>query len=138
MSKKRSEFQGGILEVRAVEDCIRATKKYTEGIGTMRKRHPVQGEDFPSRMFRKYYEVYPEMDLEQILPFLDAVFAMSDWFWGETPCIDVQFSYDYRANKATVLIRDGAKAVRELEEGIPGFGDSLGKITINGDEYPGK
>ncbi len=132
MSNKRSEFAGTIITVRAVEDCIRATKKYTEGIGTIRKKHPIQGEEFPSKMFCKYYEVYPEIDLDQILPLLDAVYAASDWLWGETPRIDVLFNYDYRTNKASVIIHDGPGAVKELAKSIPNFSDILAQVVVNG------
>jgi len=126
---KRSEFKGTIIAVRAVEDCIRATKKYTEGIGTVRKRHPIQGEDFPSKMFCKYYEVYPDMELSWDMP---AGVAL-DWLWGETPCIDVLFNYDYRANKASVIVQDGSRAVQELTKAIPDFSDELARVTANGD-----
>jgi hypothetical protein len=129
MSKNRSEFAGTIITVRAVEDSIRATQKYTEGIGTMRKKHPIQGENFPSRMFVKYYEVYPDVELSWDMP---AGVAL-DWLWGETPCIDVLFNYDYRANKATVIVQNGFRAVQDLERSIPDFKESLAKVSANGD-----
>ena len=129
MSKNRSsEFEGTIINVRAVEDCIRATKKYTEGIGTMRKKHPIQGEDFPSKVFIKYYEVYPDVELSWDMP----VGVALDWLWGETPCLDVLFSYDYRTNTASVVVRNGATAVQELETAIPDFGATLAKVGVNG------
>lgn len=129
MSKNRSEFAGTIITVRAVEDSIRATQKYTEGIGTMRKKHPIQGEDFPSRMFYKYYEVYPDVELDWDMP---AGVAL-DWLWGETTCIDVLFNYDYRANKAAVIVQNGSRAVQDLERSIPDFKESLSKVSANGD-----
>ncbi len=129
MHNKRSEFKGTIIAVRAVEDCIRATKKYTEGIRTIHRKHPIQGEDFPSRMFCKYYEVYPDVELSWDMP---AGVAL-DWLWGETPCIDVLFSYDYRVNKASVIVHDGPKAVQELTKAIPDFDGALARVTANGD-----
>lgn len=128
MSRNGSEFAGNILKVRAVEDCIRATKKYTEGIGTMRKKHPVQGEEFPSKMFCKYYEVYPDVEVSWDMP---AGVAL-DWLWREIPCIDVLFKYDYRANQASVIVKDGLVAVRELSRGIPCFSGALAEVIAGG------
>lgn len=131
-NKKGCEYPGTILSIRALEDSIRATKKYTEGIRTMRKTHPVQGEDFPSRVFYKYYEVYPSLEISWDMPAGRAI----DWLWGEYECIDVLFHYDYRVNKASVLVREGNGAVKKLIEFIPGFGDVL--KVINGVREKGK
>jgi len=122
--KKGKEVYGNIISIRALEDCIRATKKYTEGIQTIRKTHPVQGEELPSRVFYKYYEVYPDMEVGLDMDYRD----FADWVWGDTACIDVMFHYDYRANKASVLVRDGDGAVKKLMESILGFGDVLKAI----------
>ena len=125
----QSEFSGTIIAVRAVEDCIRATKKYTEGVSTMRTHHPIQGEgEFPSKKFVKYYEVYPEVDISWDM---SASLAL-DWLWGETTCIDVLFNYDYRTNKAEVIVKDGPVAVRQLAKAIPDFSESLAKVVANG------
>ena len=121
-----SKYASSIMKIRAVEDCIRATRKYTEGIGTMRLRHPIQGEDFPSKVFCKYYEVYPDIELGWDMPAGKAL----DWLWGETPRIDVVFKYDYRVNQASVAIRDGLEAVKELTKSIPGFGNSLAEALM--------
>jgi len=125
MSHNGFEYTGNIASVRALEDCIRATRKYTEGIGTMRKKHPIQGEEFPSKVFCKYYEVYPEMDISWDMPAGKAL----DWLWQETLCLDVVFKYDYRSNIASVNIRDGDKAIKELVKSIPKFGVALKAIT---------
>lgn len=127
-NENKSEYAGNIIVVRAVEDCIRATKKYTEGISTMRKRHPVQGEDVPSKVFCKYYEVYPDVEVSWDMP----VGVALDWLWQETMCIDVMFRYDYRENRAAVIIRDGAVAVKELARGIPNFSEALAKVIALG------
>ena len=119
------EFTGNIGEIRAVEDCIRATKKYTEGVGTIRAKHPVQGEGFPSRKFCKYYEVSPYVELSFDMP---AGVAL-DWLWHDVLLIDVTFDYDYRVNTASVTVKDGVKAVKELVKTIPGFGDALKRIA---------
>ncbi len=123
-----SEFHSNIAAVRDLEDCIRATKKYTEGIGTMRRKHPIQGEDFPSIVFCKYYEVYPDTDVSWDMP----VGIALDWLWQDTLCLDVMFKYDYRANKASVSIKDGEEAVKELERAIPRFKTALERVVANG------
>ena len=122
--KKGREFRGNIIAIRSLEDCIRATKKYTEGIQTIRKMHPVQGEELPSRVFYKHYEVYPDMEVGLDMDIRD----FADWVWGSTPCIDVMFHYDYRTNKASALVRDGDGVVKKLMDSIPGFGDALRAI----------
>jgi len=126
MRQKRREASGCVIsgnigDVRAIEDCIRATKKYTEGIGTIRAKHPVQGNGFPSKVFSKYYEVYPKIELSWNMP---AGVAL-DWLWGDTPFFDVVFHYDYRTNEASMTIRDGPEAKKQLVEAIPGFGDAV-------------
>jgi hypothetical protein len=99
------EYTGSITEIRAVEDCIRATKKYTEGV--MSKKHPqlIQGEDFPSRVLHKHYEFYPD-----------------------TPCIRMSFRYDYRINKATISFPDN-RDIHELIKMVPGFETTLSAIV---------
>ena len=130
----RSEFVGSILAVREVEDTIRATKKYTKGAFTRAAQHPIQGEAFPSRVLTEYYEVYPDLDLEQQRPAWDAMLAFSDWIWGDTPHIDVLFKYNYQRGKAIVIIHGGNGVVKLLGDGIPGFEEALGKVQENGKE----
>lgn len=127
MSHNRSEFVGNIMAVRAVEDSIRATKKYKEYLGR-RNQHPVQGENFSSEFFCKHYEVYPEMEVSLDMSIIDAIF----WLGRGTPCIEVLFKYDYRVNKASVIVKDGVLAVRELSRGIPDFSDALARVVVNG------
>lgn len=128
-----SEYTSNIEMCRAVEDCIRASRKYTEGIGTMRLKHPQRtvltiGEGFASKVFSKYYEVYPDLEISWDMPAGTAL----DWLWGEYKCIDVKFYYDYRNNKARMTIRNGPDGVKELARSIPGFSDALAKILTNG------
>ncbi len=52
----------------------------------------------------------------------------ADWLWKDTLCVDVMFHYDYRSNRASVLVRDGDGVVKKLIEAIPGFGDALRAI----------
>jgi len=112
----QTRIRGNIGQIRAVEDCIRATKKYTEGAFTARKQHPVQGQDFPSRVLTKIYEVYPETEISWNMPVNTAM----DWLWCDTPCVMVTFFYDYRSNNAHVDI-EGDDAVKQLDRNIPGF-----------------
>ena len=124
----RNEFVGTILAVRAVEDTIRATRKYTKGAFSRPAQHPIQGEDFPSRVLTEYYEVYPDIESVWDMSFIDAAF----WLAGETPHIDVLFKYNYQRDKAIVIIHGSNGVVKLLGEGIPGFAESLGKVTENG------
>ena len=123
----RSEFTGDIISVRAVEDTIHATKKYTKGAFS-RPKQPIQGEDFPSRVLTEYYEVYPEVEISLDMGIIDAVF----WLAGDTPHIDVVFRYNYLRNSAMVLVYGGNGVVNMLKGGIPGFGDALAKVGKNG------
>ena len=127
----RNEFVGTILAVRSVEDTIRATRKYTKGAFKNPVQHPIQGEDFPSRVLTEYYEVYPDIESDKSLwdmNIIDAAF----WLAGETPHIDVLFKYNYHRDKAMVIIHGGNGIVKLLGEGIPGFVEALGKVVENG------
>jgi len=130
----RNEFVGSILAVRAVEDTIRNTKKYTKGAFKKPIQHPIQGEDFPSRVLTEYYEVYPDLDLDEQKSAWDAMLTFSDWLWGEIPHIDVLFKYNYQRDKAIVIIHGGNGVVKLLEEGIPRFGEALDKVVENGNQ----
>jgi len=123
----RSEFTGCILEVRAVEDCIRATRKYTKGAFTRPAKHPIQGEEFPSGALSEFYEVYPEMELSWEMPASDAW----AWVWGDTPHIDVRFLYNYQSNKGKVVVYGNDGVVGMLREGIPNFARALTKLTFD-------
>lgn len=119
------EYRGDILAVRAIEDCIRATKKYTKG--AFRKESPkpethIQGSNFPSRVCTEYYEVYPDVELSWDMP------ASKLWelAWGTH--IDVRFQYDYRQNSAKVVIYDAPKSVEQLCREIPGLSETLDKV----------
>jgi len=127
----KNEFVGSILAVRAVEDTIRATRKYTKGVFTKPARHPIQGEEFPSRALTEYYEVYPSLDLDKQMPAWDAIMTFSDWLWGEIPHIEVLFKYNYQIDKAIVVIHGGNGVMRLLEEEIPGFAVALARIASN-------
>ncbi len=122
----KTEFTGSILLVREVEDCIRATRKYTKGLFRKSIEHPIQGAEFPSKMLTEYYEVYPDVDLRWDMP---AKVAWA-WVWGDKLHIDVLFKYDYRSDKALVLIQNGPKMVEELVRAISGFGDALSKLAV--------
>ncbi len=129
-----SQFNGDILSVRAIEDSIRATRKYTKGAFSRKRHHPdpTQGDDFPSKVLMEYYEVYPDLELSWNMPAAKAI----DWLWGDVTHIDVRFRYDYRRDKAWVTVQGGPRAVKELEIGIPGFTEALAATTEDGSEAP--
>lgn len=118
------EYSGSITEIRALEDCIRATKKYTEGV--MSKKHPqqIQGEDFPSRVLHKHYEFYPNVnEISWNMPANKAI----DWLFSDTPCIKLSFRYDYRTNRAVASFSDN-RDIPELNKTVPGFETALTAI----------
>jgi len=123
----RNEFVGTILAVRTVEDTIRATRKYTKGAFSRQAHHPIQGEEFPSRVLTEYYEVYPDVESVWDMSIIDAAF----WLAGETPHIDVDFKYNYIRDVAIVIVHGNNGVVKLLGEGIPGFEEALGKVQEN-------
>lgn len=132
----RSEFVGSIMAVRAAEDCIRATKKYTKGAFYKGAQHPIQGEGFPSKVITEYYEVYPDLDIDQQRPFWDAVMAASDWLWGDTPHIDIRFNYNYTRNRAMMVIFGNNGVIDLLRNGVPGLGEAMDGIKGGSDSIP--
>jgi len=128
----RNEFVGSILAVRAVEDTIRATRKYTKGAFQKSIQHPIQGEEFPSRVLTEYYEVYPDTELGWDMPASEGW----AWVWGDTPHIDVLFKYNYPRGKAIVIIHGGNGVVKLLGEGRSGFGEALDKVVESGNQKP--
>ena len=126
----RSRFTGKLLDVRAVEDAIRASKKYSEYISSRFARHPLQGDEVPSRMLTKYYEVYPESEFNGIdMSIIDAVF----WLADSPSHVDVRFEYNYSCNRAAMQVRGrSGEELNRLKEGIPGFGEAMEKIAANG------
>jgi len=126
----RSEFTGYILDVRAVEDCIRATRKYTKGAFSRPVKHPIQGEDFPSKALTEYYEVYPDTEISWDMPASDAW----AWVWGDTPHIDLRFLYNYQSNRGKVIIYGNDGVVGMLKEGIPNFAEALIKLEATNDK----
>jgi len=124
----RNEFTGDIVSVRAAEDCIRATHKYTEGVARF-PSPPIQGDGFPSRALTKFYEVYPDLDLSEHKPFWDAVMAASDWLWGDTPHIDVHFRYNYTNNRAKMTVGGSNGAMKSLISAVPGLEKALAGLV---------
>ena len=120
--------KGNIMTIRAVEDAIRATGKYGEGVFTSRKKHPVQGEDFASRKFCKYYEVYPH--IEGKINWDMSIDNFFKWLGPNTVCIGVIFDYDYRTGEAAITIKGGHEAVKELANTIPEFSLELARANL--------
>jgi len=128
----KSDFAGTIMPVRAVEDCIRKTGRYTESF--LRQFHPVQpvqGESFPSRVFCKHYEVYPSLDtaVSWDMPVNKAL----EWVLSDVEVVNVTFWYDYRSNKARVTVHGDEDTVGRLGKTIPGFRGCLSAVT-NGEK----
>lgn len=131
----RTEYKSDILLVRDLEDTIRATRKYTKGAFSRGVKHPIQGvNQFPSKVLTEYYEVYPELELGWDMRAADAW----AWVWGDVIHIDVVFLYDYRSNKARVVVHGGRDAVEQLRKGIPNFEEILNKIEDSGKEIENK
>lgn len=126
----RSEFQGKIAEIRAVEDAIRQTKKYTEGLSSIGKEHPTQGREFPSKAFSKCYEIYPDVVVSIDMPVSVAI----DWLWADTTCINARFWYDYRNDKASFKVVGGDESLRRLLQCIPGMLNLLLALATGTDE----
>lgn len=122
----RIEYVGNILNTRQVEDTVRATKKYTKGAFTRAARHPMQGEDFPSKVLTEYYEIYPDIELSWDMPARDAW----AWVWGDTPHIDVRFHYNYTNNEGRVIVFGNNGVVNMLGESILGFTKAIGKLEL--------
>lgn len=120
----RIEYVGNILNTRQVEDTIRATKKYTKGAFTRAAKHPIQGEEFPSKVLTEYYEVYPEMEISWDMPARDAWALV----WGDTPHIDIRFHYNYMENEGQMVIFGNNGVVNMLRDGIPSFALALRKL----------
>ena len=121
---KDTVFNGSIIQIRDIEDCIRATRKYTKGAFTAPSKHPIQGGGFPSRVLTEYYEVYPDLDLTWDMLATDAW----AWVWGDVLHIDVKFHYAYKNNNAKMEVFGTNGVVKSLCEGISGFKEALDKI----------
>jgi hypothetical protein len=125
----RVELSSSIQTVTEIEDCIRASKKYTKSLFSRKTPLPTQGDTFPSHVVTEHYEVYPDLNIEEQKSFWDAALTMSDWLWGDILHIDVTFKYNYNSNKAWIEVYGGAPAVTVLTKGIPGLGPLLNKLT---------
>lgn len=124
----RSKYNGDIMAIRSIEDTIRATKKYTKGAFLKPAKHPIQGEEFPSKVVTEYYEVYPDMEIGWDMSIIDATF----WLAGETPHIDVIFRYNYSNNRAEMIVHGSNGVVKMLKDGIPDFSRELSKVSNGG------
>lgn len=124
------EFTGSVVAVRAVEDCIRATGKYSKFQITETK---VLGADFPSKVLTEHYEVYPKLSTKfgGDVRFPEAV----DLFIGESPTVIVKFKYNYREDTASVIIKKGIPDIQLLIRGIDGFEASITKLISGGIEW---
>jgi len=105
------KMQDTIQAVRLLEDAIRETKQYTEGLFTERRTHPVQGEEC-ARAFTKVYELYIDAPLHSMNDDISAAF---DWFDSRVAVF--RFWYDYRGEKASIEVseRGLALAIEKFE-----------------------
>lgn len=124
----RIEYTGDILTVRAVEDCIRSTRKYTKGVFSKPVKHPIQGEEFQSRSLTEYYEVYPSLELGWDMSASDAW----AWVWGDIEHIGIHLVYNYPSNRAWLILLGGNGSIVSMEEGIPGFSQALAQLARSG------
>jgi len=131
MSRNGCEYIGKIPSIRDVEDSIRATKKYTKGAFKANRHHPIQGEKFPSKVLYEYYEVYPEVEVRGGAFWDLPVGVALDWLWGDTPCVDVVFRYNYNENRASIKIGGGAESVKLLAKAIPNFSKTLAVVIAS-------
>ena len=127
-----NEISGSIASVRALENAIRASRKYTESVKTMTQTHPSQG-DFPSQVLTKSYEVYPGLKVSMGMSVKD----LADWLWADVEIIVVRFSYNYRDNVAVMKIHNFDKKVKRLTATISGFGKAYKAVrSVNGNSRP--
>lgn len=126
MSNNDIKRRGNIMNVRAVEDSIRASKNYTEYLHTMIAKHPIQGNGFPSRALRKFYEVYPAVDLSS-----KTLGEALEWVTGYSESVCVKFFYNYNCNRAEVIFKR-VKDIDKLSNTIPGFKEAI-VILANGE-----
>ena len=89
----------------------------------MATNHPIQGENFPSKKFCKYYEFYPDVEINS---FWDVP------IFGDYRVIRVTFIYDYRKNRAEVQM-GRREDVEEMQSIVPGFGRAIGDIIASRD-----
>jgi hypothetical protein len=122
---KPVEFTGWVTQVRAVEDIIRASKKYTKVVNVFKDSNEMQGKEFGSKVVTEKYEVYPDVKVEWDMP---ALKAWAGLLFAETKMIDVIFRYDYRDNQAQMKVVDGPDGVEELKKAIPGFTEAIEKL----------
>lgn len=118
---RRYEITSDIESIRAIEDAIRATGKYTKMIWSRNGHSDIQGDDFASKVVTENYEVYPELDITEQRPLWEALLSTSDWLWGDIERIEVRFRYNYTRNRAIAQVRGGNGVLKTLSNGIPGW-----------------
>lgn len=98
------KLEAKIDRIREIEDAIRETGQYTEGLFTENRKHPVQGED-STRAFTRVYEVYidaPQHNMNaHILDGINDAFA-----WFDSRAVVFKFWYDYRTEEANMRVTD--------------------------------
>lgn len=121
LKKGNYEFTGSVLAIRAIEDCIRASHKFNKYFRLNRGHHPTQGEDFPSNKFYERYEVYPDIEWGIDMQLTDLLILAGHG----APIVNVVFNYDYRVDKASMVVEGKLGGLEKLLDGIPGLCHNL-------------
>lgn len=121
-------IKSDIPKIRAIEDTVRATKNYTEGLFTASKVHPEQ-DNFPTRIFTKQYDIYPDSTVPGWDSYISEVIK-----WLRSRVIVIKFWYDYRNNKAEIIGQRNELAI--LCEMIPNFQETLEHAGFNINNLP--
>lgn len=121
------KINGSIAQIRDIEDTIRATKRYTEGLTMRRKDHPKQGDDMPSSAFARTLEVYLDSDFTQFdwdMDIRELINKRLEWLKSRATVL--RLWYDYPNNRASLHLH--SYAVENLCESIPDFEAALYKV----------
>jgi len=112
---------GTIIEIRELENCIRATNRYTEFLFTEKHPKDTQGAGLPCMAFTRPLEVYLDAEFKDFnwnADFYELV--KNRWDWLRSKAVIVRFWYDYRDNKARMDVHS-QNTLNRLAAIIPGF-----------------
>lgn len=111
------KLYGTIDRIRKIEDAVRMTGQYTEGLFKEYSHHPVQGEE-STRAFTKEYELYIDAPLHNIND--EITEGINDAFaWLKGRAVIFKFWYDYRKAEANMRVsEEGLRLAVDTFEGI--------------------
>lgn len=115
-------LKGTIQEIRIIEDAVRKTEQYTEGLFTEGHKHPIQGEE-STRAFKKQYELYIDAPLHKRTDIKGAL------KWYDSRVAIFKFWYDYREQEASMEVSEEGlllsietfKEIKKVFKGYPPF-----------------